>query len=114
MPFLFIALGIGAVAYFLSQSGQDSIKALADRSRAISSGGALFFPILDTKPDEVVTVGAPAWVYEEDPQGVQSYFQLAVVAIPPTGHVDFGLAGPSGGDIYLPRSHFALGSPKAS
>jgi len=114
MPFLLVALGIGAVAYFLSQSGQDAVKALADRSQAIADNGVLYFPVVDTKPNDVVTFDAPAWVYEETGDGTQSYVQLAISAIPPTGQINFGLTGPTGGEIYLPRSHFALGSPKAS
>lgn len=114
MPLLFIAIGIGAVALFLSRSGQDTVKAVLDRARAITDNGVLYFPVADTKPNDVVTFDAPAWVYEETGDGTQSYVQLAVSALPPTGQVNFGLTGPKGGEIYLPRSHFALGSPKAS
>ncbi len=116
MPFLLIALGAVAL-FFVATGGHpgDAIKAIADRTQAIKDDhGNLYFPLADTMPNTVVTMGVPAWVYEETPDGTQSYSQLAVSAIPPTGQIDFGLTGADGAEIYLPRSHFALGSPKAS
>ncbi len=120
MPIL-VLLGLGAAAFlFLAGPGKAAAKALLDRTKAIAAqirgGTALYFPVADSKPDDVVTMGAPAWVYSETPDGTQAYYQLRVTTLPPNGQVDFGLSDASDPPLetYLPRSHFALGEPKAS